>query len=78
MNVTVNGYHFTRPGQRNVARALRAFCDGGYEHSSLAARAITERALEVVKNKDKENDELYEQLHTQVKRFATIASVVKL
>ena len=58
-------------------RALRAFCDSGYEHSSLA-RAITERALEVVKNKDKENDELYEQLHTQVKRFATIASVVKL
>jgi hypothetical protein len=58
-------------------RALRAFCDSGYEHSSLA-EAIAERALLAVKNKDEENDALYEQLREQMKRFTKIASVVKV
>lgn len=58
-------------------RALRAFCDSGYEHSSLA-EAIAERALLAVKNKDEENDALYERLREQMKRFTKIASVVKV
>jgi len=58
-------------------RALRAFCDSGYEHSSLA-EAIAERALLAVKNKDEENDALYEQLREQMKRFTKIAGVVKV
>ena len=58
-------------------RALRAFCDSGYEHSSLAD-AVCTRALEQVKNKSKENNELYEQLSAQMKRFTSVASVVKV
>jgi hypothetical protein len=34
--------------------------------------------LEQVKNKSKENNELYEQLSAQMKRFTSVASVVKV
>lgn len=57
-------------------RALRAFCDNGYERKILAD-AVTNRCLTIVKNESDENDELFRSLEVQLKRFASSAIVIK-
>ena len=77
----VNSNEKTRKRSRNPRAKCGApcarFARSGHEHSSLAG-AVCTRALEQVKNKSKENNELYEQLSAQMKRFTSVASVVKV